>query len=77
MKFQRAEAFQIRRITRGDLNRMQPNEIARSSIYSRGVLAVVGKAEFFRFEESSSVVRTTAAVTENRPSAHEEETQQF
>jgi len=27
---------------------MQPNEIARSSIYSRGVLAVVGKAKFFR-----------------------------
>jgi len=47
-KFQRTETFQIQRITRDDLNRMQPNEIARSSIYSRGVLAVAGKAKFFR-----------------------------
>lgn len=57
-------------------NRMQPNKIARWSIYSRGVLAVVGKAEFFRlrFKESSCAMRTTAAVTKNRPSEYEEET---
>lgn len=40
-------------------NRMQQNKIARSSIYSRGVLAVVGKAEFcrLRFEESARCVQ--------------------